>query len=136
VDVRYEFDESPTVVAAIQSVSTEGLIGAVLTGLVILLFLNDWRSVVVVVVNIPLALLGSLLALWLTGGTINIMTLGGLALSIGILVDNATVSIENIHVQMRSTPAMARAIERVEEELSRDDSAFWEEVERRTLLLL
>jgi multidrug efflux pump subunit AcrB len=112
IDIRYEFDESPTVVAAIQSVTTEGLIGAALTGLMILLFLRDWRSVLVVVVNIPLALLGSLLALWLTGSTINIMTLGGLALSIGILVDNATVAIENIHVQMRHTPSLARAIER------------------------
>ena len=112
VKIRYEFDESPTVVAAIQSVSIEGLIGAALTGLMILLFLRDWRSVIVVVLNIPLALLGSLLALWITGSTINIMTLGGLALSIGILVDNATVSIENIHVQMRDTHSLARAIER------------------------
>ena len=112
VDIRYEFDESPTVVAAIRSVATEGLIGAALTGLMILLFLRDWRSVVVVVFNIPMALLGSLLGLWLTGNTINIMTLGGLALSIGILVDEATVSIENIHVQMRHTPSLARAVER------------------------
>ena len=63
-----------------RSVATEGLIGATLTGLMILLFLHDWRSVVVVVFNIPMALLGSLLGLWLTGNTINIMTLGGLAL--------------------------------------------------------
>jgi multidrug efflux pump subunit AcrB len=112
VAIKYEFDESPTVVAAIKSVTTEGIIGAVLTGLMILLFLRDWRSVLVVVLNIPLALLGSLMALWITGSTINIMTLGGLALSIGILVDNATVSIENIHVQMRHTHSLARAIER------------------------
>ena len=70
----------------------------------ILLFLRDWRSVIVVVFNIPLALLGSLLALWMTGNTINIMTLGGLALAIGMLVDEATVSIENIHVQMDAHP--------------------------------
>ncbi len=81
VDIRYEFDESPTVVEAIRSVGIEGLIGATLTGLMILLFLHDWRSVIVVVFNIPMALLGSLLGLWLTGHTINIMTLGGLALS-------------------------------------------------------
>jgi multidrug efflux pump subunit AcrB len=112
VDIRYEFDESPTVVAAIDSVSTEGLIGAGLTGLMILLFLRDWRSVIVVVLNIPLALLGSLLALWVTGETINIMTLGGLALSIGMLVDEATVNIENIHVQMARTPSLALAVER------------------------
>jgi multidrug efflux pump subunit AcrB len=112
VTIRYAFDESPTVVAAIRSVVTEGLLGAVLTGLMILLFLRDWRSVIVVVFNIPIALLGSLLALWGTGSTINIMTLGGLALSIGILVDNGTVSIENIHVRMRHTKSLARAIER------------------------
>ncbi len=112
VDIRYEFDESPTVVQAIQSVGIEGLIGATLTGLMILLFLHDWRSVIVVVFNIPMALLASLLGLWLSGGTINIMTLGGLALSIGMLVDEATVSIENIHVQMTRTSSLSRAVER------------------------
>jgi multidrug efflux pump subunit AcrB len=112
VDIRYEFDESPAVVAAIKSVATEGAIGAGLTGLMILLFLQDWRSVIVVVFNIPMALLGSLLSLWLTGNTINVMTLGGLALSIGMLVDEATVSIENIHVQMGKTPSLARSVER------------------------
>ena len=67
---------------------------------------------IVVVFNIPMALLGSLVGLWLTGNTINIMTLGGLALSIGMLVDEATVSIENIHVQMTQTERLARAVER------------------------
>ncbi len=80
VDIRYEFDESPTVIEAIRSVSTEGLIGATLMGLMVLIFLHDWRSVLVVVFNIPMALLGSLIGLWITGNTINIMTLGGLAL--------------------------------------------------------
>jgi multidrug efflux pump subunit AcrB len=112
VTVRYEFDDSPTVVAAIRSVATEGLIGASLTGLMILLFLRDWRSVVVVVLNIPMALLGSLVGLWLAGQTLNIMTLGGLALAVGLLVDEATVSVENIHVQMVETPSLARAVER------------------------
>jgi multidrug efflux pump subunit AcrB len=112
VDISFAFDESPTVVAAVRNVATEGLIGATLTGLMILLFLRDWRSVIVVVFNIPMALLGSLFGLWLTGNTINIMTLGGLALAIGILVDEATVSIENIHVQMGRTPSLARAVER------------------------
>ena len=102
VTVNFEFDESPTVVAAVESVATEGLIGAGLTGLMILLFLRDLRSVIVVVVNIPLALLGSLFGLWVTGNTINIMSLGGMALAIGILVDMATVTIENVHVQMRA----------------------------------
>ncbi len=112
VKISYEFDESPTVKEAIKSVAVEGLIGATLTGLMILLFLQDWRSVLVVVFNIPLALLGSLFALWATGNTINIMTLGGLALSIGMLVDEATVSIENIHVQMTRSGSLARAVER------------------------
>ena len=110
VEISFAFDESPTVVTAVTNVATEGLIGAGLTGLMILLFLRDWRSVIVVVFNIPMALLGSLCGLWLTGNTINIMTLGGLALAIGILVDEATVEIENIHVQMGKTPSLSRAV--------------------------
>src|SRR5215469_10939202 len=98
VTVDFEFDESPTVVAAVESVATEGLIGAGLTGLMILLFLRDPRSVVVVVSNIPLALLGSLFGLWLTANTINIMSLGGLALAIGIFFYKDTVTTENVHV--------------------------------------
>ena len=75
----------------------------------ILLFLHDLRSVVVVLISIPLSLTSSLVGLWLTGNTINIMSLGGLALAIGILVDEATVTIENTHAQMRITPSVARA---------------------------
>ncbi len=110
VSINFEFDESPTVVAAVESVATEGMIGAGLTGLMILLFLRDPRSVIVVVTTIPLALLGSLVGLWVCGHTINIMSLGGMALAIGILVDMATVTIENVHVQMRSTPMIATAV--------------------------
>ncbi len=110
VTIDFEFDESPTVIAAIRSVATEGLIGAVLTGLMIMLFLRDLRSVVVVVSNIPIALLGSMFGLWITGNTINIMSLGGLALAIGILVDEATVEVENAHSQMRRTPNVATAV--------------------------
>jgi multidrug efflux pump subunit AcrB len=110
VTIDFEFDESPTVVQAVRSVASEGLIGATLTGLMILLFLRDPRSVVVVVSNIPLALLGSLFGLWLTGNTINIMSLGGLALAIGILVDEATVEVENVHAQMRHSPKVASAV--------------------------
>ncbi|HEY2250297.1 MAG TPA: efflux RND transporter permease subunit, partial [Planctomycetaceae bacterium] len=110
VKLTFEFDESPTVVAAVESVATEGAIGAGLTGLMILLFLRDLRSVVVVVANIPLALLGSMFGLWLTGNTVNIMSLGGMALAIGILVDEATVTIENVHVQMGHTPNVATAV--------------------------
>jgi multidrug efflux pump subunit AcrB len=110
VDIRYEFDQSPTVVEAIQSVATEGAIGAGLTGLMVLIFLRDWRSVIVVVFNIPLALLGSMFALWCTGNTTNIMTLGGLALAIGILVDEATVELENVHAQMEHVATIPRAV--------------------------
>ena len=86
--------------------------GAVLTGLMVLLFLRDWRSVIVVVLNIPFALCGAVIALWLTGQTINLMTLGGLALAIGILVDESTVEVENIHHQMEGTRLVARAVRR------------------------
>jgi multidrug efflux pump subunit AcrB len=110
VKISFQFDESPTVIAAVKSVATEGAIGAGLTGLMILLFLRDLRSVIVVVCNIPLALLGSLLGLWLSGNTINIMSLGGMALAIGILVDEATVTIENVHVQMGHTKNIATAV--------------------------
>lgn len=110
VKVSYQFDESPIVYRAIESVGVEGALGAGLTGLMVLLFLRDLRAVIVVVLNIPLALLGSIVVLNLTGNTINIMTLGGLALAIGILVDEATVEIENIHTQMEHTPSMPRAV--------------------------
>jgi multidrug efflux pump subunit AcrB len=110
VTVTYEFDESPIVYRAIESVGVEGALGAGLTGLMVLLFLRDLRAVIVVVLNIPLALLGSIVALNLTGNTINIMTLGGLALAIGILVDEATVEIENIHTQMEHTHSLSRAV--------------------------
>jgi multidrug efflux pump subunit AcrB len=78
----------------------------------VLLFLRDWRSVIVVVLNIPLALIGSVVALALTGQTVNLMTLGGLALAVGILVDEATVEVENIHTQMDKTDSMAVAVRR------------------------
>ena len=110
IHVRYEFDQLPYVTRAIWGVVGEGVLGAVLVGLMILLFLRDWRSAIVVLLNIPLALMSALVALWLSGQTINIMTLGGLALAIGILVDEATVEIENIHTQMRSAPSIARAV--------------------------
>jgi multidrug efflux pump subunit AcrB len=96
IKITYELDQSPYVSAALNSVVREGLIGAVLTGLMILLFLGDWRSSLIVMTTIPFALLASVVALWLTGQTINIMTLGGLALAVGILVDEGVVEIENI----------------------------------------
>src|SRR5881394_212280 len=110
VDVRLEFDQSGYVSTAIKNLATEGLLGAVLTGLMVLLFLRDWRSALIVVMNIPFALFAAVIALWATGQTINIMTLGGLALAVGVLVDEATVSIENIHTQMRPGVNRARAV--------------------------
>jgi len=97
IKVRFEFDQSAYVTDALKGLTFEGSLGAVLTGLMVLLFLRDLRSSLIVVLNIPLALLAALVSLWLSGQTINIMTLGGLALSVGILVDEATVAIENIH---------------------------------------
>ena len=110
IEVRFEFDQSPYVTRAVWGVATEGLLGAALTGLMVLLFLRDWRSVIVVVLNIPFALLGAIVALWLTGQTVNLMTLGGLALAVGILVDEATVEVENIHTQFEHTSNIARAV--------------------------
>lgn len=109
VKVRYEFDQSVYVKRAIQSLTFEGLLGACLTGLMVLLFLRDLRSVLIVVINIPLALMSSLFALWLSGQTVNVMTLGGLALAVGILVDETTVTIENIHVHLALGKSKARA---------------------------
>ncbi len=110
IHISYEFDQSPYVTRAIWGVATEGALGAGLVGLMILLFLHDWRSTIVVLLNIPLALMAAVVALWLTGQTINLMTLGGLALAIGILVDEATVEIENIHTQMAQAPSIAKAV--------------------------
>src|SRR6202047_137924 len=109
VKVSYQFDQSPYVTRAIQGLFVEGALGAVLTGLMVLLFLRDWRSSLVVVLNIPLAILASVTALWVSGQTINIMTLGGLALAVGILVDESTVTIENIHTHLAHGRSLARA---------------------------
>ena len=97
IQVKYEFDQSGYVINALSNLVTEGLLGAILTGLVVLLFLGDGRSALLVVMTIPLALLSAVVCLYALGQTLNIMTLSGLALAIGILVDEATVTIENIH---------------------------------------
>src|SRR5438477_10811595 len=110
VKVSYEFDQSPYVTGAIAGLTLEGALGALLTGLMVFLFLRDWRSALIVVINIPLALMGAVLALWITKQTINIMTLGGLALAIGILVDMSTVVIENIHTHLGRRKAVGRAV--------------------------
>jgi multidrug efflux pump subunit AcrB len=110
VDVKLEFDQSPFVTNSIRGLVTEGLLGAVLTGLMVLLFLRDWRSALIVALNIPFALLSAVIALWATGQSINIMTLGGLALAVGVLVDEATVEIENIHTLISPGISRARAV--------------------------
>lgn len=110
IHVSFELDQSPFVTRAMQNVALEGLMAALLVGLMVLLFLRDWRSVIVVVLNIPLALIAALVALWLSGQTINLMTLGGLALAVGILVDEATVAVENVHVHRARTPSLALAV--------------------------
>src|SRR6185295_19907495 len=110
VKVSYEFDQSPYVTGAMAGLTLEGALGAMLTGLMVLLFLRDWRSALIVVINIPLALLGAVLALWITKQTVNIMTLGGLALAIGILVDMSTVVIENIHTHLARGEPIARSV--------------------------
>jgi multidrug efflux pump subunit AcrB len=110
VTISYEFDQSPYVTRAIAGLTLEGGLGALLTGVMVLLFLADWRSALIVVVNIPLALMAAVFALWITGQTVNIMTLGGLALAIGILVDMSTVVIENIHTHLDNGKSVARAV--------------------------
>ncbi|MFO0796794.1 MAG: efflux RND transporter permease subunit [Gemmataceae bacterium] len=109
IRVSFELDQSPVVTASMKAVAYEGLLAAGLVGLMVLLFLRDWRSVVVVVLNIPFALVAAVVALWLTGQTLNLMTLGGLALAVGVLVDESTVAVENVHVQMTRTPSVALA---------------------------
>jgi multidrug efflux pump subunit AcrB len=110
VDVSLQFDQSPYVTHSLRALVVEGLLGAALTGLMVLIFLRDWRSALIVILNIPFALLAAVILLWAAGQTINIMTLGGLALAVGVLVDEATVEIENIHTQMLPGVSRARAV--------------------------
>ena len=97
LNINELFDQSVFVKASVDGVVREGAIAAALTALMILLFLGSWRSTLIVLISIPLAILSSLVALYFLGHTLNIMTLGGLALAIGILVDDSTVTIENTH---------------------------------------
>lgn len=110
IGIEFTFDQSPIVKEAMWGVAIEGLIGAILTGVMVLVFLRDWRSVIVVVLNIPIALAAAVFALWASGQTLNLMTLGGLALAVGILVDEATVEVENIHTQLLRYDNVARAV--------------------------
>lgn len=103
-------DQSVLVKAAVSGVAYEGVLAAVLTSLMILMFLGSWRSTIIIVTTIPLAILGALFALGATGQTLNIMTLGGLALAIGILVDDATVTIENINWHLEKGKPVLKSI--------------------------
>src|ERR1700730_7830081 len=104
------FDQSVFVRAAVDGVLKEGAIAAGLTALMILLFLGSWRSTLLVATSIPLSILTSIIALWALGYTLNTMTLGGMALAVGILVDDATVEIENVHRNMGMRKTLRRAI--------------------------
>jgi len=110
ITVSYELDQSTSVTAALAGVLNEAALGALLTGLMVLIFLRSWRTALIVVTTIPFALLASVVALWATGQTINIMTLGGLALAVGVLVDEATVAVENIHTHLARGSPVARAV--------------------------
>jgi multidrug efflux pump subunit AcrB len=109
IKVSYAFDQSPVVNRSIMDLLKEGGMGAILTGIMVLLFLRDWRTAFIVVINIPLSLLAATFALWLSGENIHLMTLGGLALAVGILVDEATVAVENIHAHLARGRPVARA---------------------------
>src|SRR5664279_1793950 len=110
VSLSYEFDQSVYVINAVKSLITEGAIGALLTGLMVLLFLGDRRGALIVVLTIPTSIISGVLFLYLFNQTINIMTLSGLALAIGILVDESTVTIENIHQHLALGKPKALAI--------------------------
>src|SRR5215212_2538946 len=110
VSIDLVFDQSRYVVGALNGLIVEALIGALLTGLMVLLFLRDLRSSLIVVITIPFSILSAVVALWVTGQTINIMTLGGLALAVGVLVDEATVEIENIHTHLSGGMSKARSV--------------------------
>ena len=110
IKMSFELDQSVYVRSALSSVLREALLGALLTGVAVLLFLRDWRSSLIVIGTIPFALLAAVVALWGAGQSINIMTLGGLALAVGILVDEATVAVENIHRHVAEEKSVARAV--------------------------
>jgi RND family efflux transporter MFP subunit len=110
VKLEYAFDQSVFVINAVKSLITEGALGAILTGLMVLLFLKDWRSSVIVIITIPISIISTVLLLKMAGQTINLMTLSGLALAIGILVDQATVTIENIHQHLEMGKTMRVAV--------------------------
>lgn len=110
VSISYEFDQSVYVINAVKSLITEGIIGAILTGLMVILFLGDRRAALIVILTIPISIISGVFFLKLFGQTINLMSLSGLALAIGILVDESTVTIENIHQHLDMGKPKALAI--------------------------
>ena len=110
VTINLAFDQSRYVLGALNGLVGEAALGAFLTGLMVLVFLRDWRSSLIVILTIPFSILAAVVCLWFTGQTINIMTLGGLALAVGVLVDEATVSIESIHTHFASGMTRARGV--------------------------
>lgn len=110
VTISYEFDQSIYISNALKSLIIEGVLGALLTGLMVMLFLNDRRGALIVIMTIPISIISGVLFLKLFGQTINIMSLSGLALAIGILVDESTVTIENIHQHFAMGKTRAQAI--------------------------
>ena len=110
LEVRSLFDQSIFVRNAINGVVKEGASAALLTGLMILLFLGSWRSTLIITISIPLSVLASIITLSAIGQTINIMTLGGMALAVGILVDDATVAIENINRYLETGRELEQSI--------------------------
>ncbi|MFP9113842.1 efflux RND transporter permease subunit [Flavobacterium sp. RHBU_3] len=110
VSISYEFDQSVYVINSVKSLITEGAIGAILTGLMVILFLGDRRAALIVILTIPISVISGVLFLKLFGQTINLMSLSGLALAIGILVDESTVTIENIHQHLDMGKPKALAI--------------------------
>ena len=111
MNIKELFDQSVFVRGSIKGVLREAIIATCLTGMMILLFLGSWRSTMIIAVSIPLSILSSLSVLSAMGHTMNVMTLGGLALAIGILVDDATVTIENIHRHMGRKPLRQAVLE-------------------------
>lgn len=110
VELTYEFDQSVYILNSLKSLITEGAIGAILTGLMVVLFLGDKRAALIVILTIPISIISGVLFLNLFGFTINLMTLSGLALAIGILVDESTVTIENIHQHLDMGKSKPKAI--------------------------
>lgn len=110
VSIDYVFDQSGYIAQSLSNLVHEGILGAILTGLMVLLFLGDRRGALIVVMTIPISVLSAVILLYLFGQSLNVMTLSGLALAIGVLVDEATVTIENIHQHFEAGKPKQKAI--------------------------